>query len=148
MKTLVLWAIAIAIEFYKLFKIKRTRRFYQRFVDIIDALDVLKVKDLKKKLADGIVKVGEYVLCQGSISADQTMKSMIGAPKKSVVYSNLFVDKVFEIGDNKNTVRKGIRRLFSGFLKLTDQDEHIKIFETMNTEILPNKMMKKTFTHR
>ena len=128
MKTLILWAVAIAIEFYKICKIRRTREFYQRLVDTVSSLDIVKVKELKKKLLEGVYKLGEYVLWQGAVSADQTMKSMIGAPRKSVVYSNLMVDKVFEIGESKNTVRKVLRRLYCGFLKLTEQDEHIKIF--------------------
>lgn len=73
------------------------------------------------------MKVGDYVLCQGKIIAGESMRSNLDKNVK-IVYSELFVDKVLEISDNRNTIRRHIRRMFSSFLKLTDAGQSIKIF--------------------
>lgn len=128
MKSIALWAIAILVELYNVARLHKTMHFYRKLISSIKALDVLKVKELKNKVAEGLIKIGDFVLCQGRISAEGALKTVLGSPRKMAVYSDLVMDKVFEIGESRNTVRKSIRKLFTGILKLSDSEGHIKIF--------------------
>ncbi len=87
------------------------------------------MKELKNKIIDGVIGIGDLILCKGILSSfkGNTNKSVLNK-NVNVVYSELVLEKVFEIGESRNTVRKKLGRVFAGVLRFVSGGEEVKVF--------------------
>lgn len=86
MKTVVLYTLALFWQIYKLIKVKKSLRWCKKIINQIQELDVLSVSELKKKIFEGVYKIGDNVLCKGKLVASEALKSSLD-PARYVAYS-------------------------------------------------------------
>lgn len=143
MKKGILFSLALLLQIYNIIKTKQSLKRLKLLLNKARGFEIFGVKALQEKINEGTYKIGEYVLCKGKVFAEETLKSLL-EPNKKVAYSELAVEKMLKTGENQKVVKKTLRKLYSGILRLQDRGETALIFESMDSNIIAPKVFKKT----
>ena len=69
MKIKALYAIAFIFQIYKLVKTKQSIRYCKKLINTLRSLESLGIKSIQEKVNEGILKIGETILCKGQLVA-------------------------------------------------------------------------------
>lgn len=131
-------AISFLLELYTLLKQFKSRNLLQT----LKGLSLLSVQDLKDKVASGICKAGDLVLCHGGITSSEPMSCILG-PSTPVAYTELLMERTMDLGTRKSIIKNSIKKNHPSYLILSSFGSSINIYETLRAKLFPLMIRKK-----